>query len=90
MANSAQARKRTRQNDRRRLRNASTHSAMRTRIKNFIKSLEEGDVKKAQANYEVATSAIDRVAKRGLEHPNKAARVKSRLNIRLRKLATAD
>ena len=89
MANSAQARKRTRQNDRRRLRNASTHSAMRTRIKNFIKSLEEGDVKKAETAYQTATSEIDRIAKRGLEHPNKAARMKSRLNNRLRKLATA-
>ena len=62
---------------------------MRTYIKKFIKSLDEGDVKKAQSAYGTAASVIDRAAKRGLEHPNKAARMKSRLNALLRKLATA-
>lgn len=61
---------------------------MRTHIKKFIKSLDEGDVKKAESAYSIATSVIDRAAKRGLEHPTKAARMKSRLNARLRKVAT--
>ena len=83
MANSAQARKRARQNTKRREANHSMRSMMRTYIKRVYKAIESNDKEAAQAAYVTAVSAIDRNAKRGLHHKNKAARLKSRLNKRI-------
>jgi len=87
MANTAQARKRARQNDNRRLRNNTQRSSMRSAVKGFVKSLESGDTDKARAAYQAASSAIDRAAGKGLHHRNRAARLKQRLNNRLRGLS---
>jgi len=87
MANTAQARKRARQNDNRRVRNSAQRSSMRSAVKGFVKSLENGDADKARAAYQEASSAIDRAAGKGLHHRNRAARLKQRLNNRLRGLS---
>ena len=87
MANSAQARKRARQNDKNRLHNAGRRSMMRTHIKAVLKAVEAGDKALAQSSYQNAVSVIDKSAKVGLLHKNKAARFKSRLNNRVRALA---
>ncbi len=87
MANSAQARKRARQNDQQRIHNHAQRASMRTAIKAFVKALADGDKSAADAAYREAVSKIDRVARRGLEHKNKASRLKSRLNARLKALA---
>ena len=86
MANSAQARKRARQNTTRRERNSAQRSTMRTAVKNFLKSLENKDADSARTAYQNATSAIDRAVSKGLHHRNRAARLKQRLNNRLRSL----
>ena len=87
MANSAQARKRARQNDQRRLHNASMRSMMRTQVKKVINALDAGDKTAAGDAYKAAVPAIDKAADKGLIHKHKAARYKSRLNARLRALA---
>lgn len=87
MANSAQARKRARQNDKNRLQNASRRSMMRTRIKSVLKAVEAGDKTLAETSYRDAVSLIDKNAKVGLLHKNQAARFKSRLNNRIRAMA---
>jgi len=87
LANSAQARKRARQNDKNRLHNASRRSMMRTHIKAVLKAVEAGDKTLAQSSYQSAVSVIDKSAKVGLLHKNQAARFKSRLNNRVRALA---
>lgn len=84
MANSPQARKRARQNRVHRARNVAQRSAMRTQVKNFIKSAESGDRKEAELAYRKAASLLDRAARKGLQSRNKAARLKSRLNARLK------
>ncbi len=89
MANSPQARKRARQNLIHRERNMSQRSAMRTQIKKFLKLVEAGDKDKAAEVYRTATSLLDRAARRNLESRNKASRLKSRLNARLRALSAA-
>lgn len=89
MANSAQARKRARQNAKNRLRNASQRSNLRTSIKNFLKSLKDTDVNAAQTAYRQAISSIDSAVLKGLHHKNRAARLKRRLNNRLRQIETA-
>ena len=86
MANSAQARKRARQAEVNRKRNASQRSMLRTYIKNVVKAIEAGDAAAAQAAYTKAVPVIDKSAGKGLIHKNKAARHKSRLSQHLRAL----
>ncbi len=86
MANSAQARKRARQAEKRRQHNASRRSRLRTYIKNVLKAVEAGDKEAADAAYRAAVPIIDNAAGHGLIHRNKAARHKSRLNARLKQL----
>ncbi len=88
MANSPQARKRARQNVKRRSRNMSERAAVRTYIKKFYKVLESKDTEAAREAFEAACSKIDRSAQKGLQHKNKAARLKSRMNAHLKELAT--
>jgi len=80
LANSAQAKKRARQAEKHRQHNSSARSMMRTYIKNTISAIESGDKSAAEAAYKTATPIIDRLARKGLIHMNKAARYKSRLN----------
>ncbi|MDX1594252.1 MAG: 30S ribosomal protein S20 [Gammaproteobacteria bacterium] len=86
MANSAQARKRARQADKHRLRNASQRSTLRTYMKRTMNAIASGDAEAATEAYRVAAPIIDRMAGKGLIHKNKAARHKSRMNARIRAL----
>lgn len=90
MANTIQARKRVRQNTVHREHNVSQRSGMRTSIKNFVRALQEKDVAASQSAYRSAVSQIDKAARKGLQHKNKAARLKSHMNNRLKELATAS
>lgn len=87
MANSPQARKRARQNNKARLHNASLRSMVRTYLKKVIAAIEAGDVEAAKAAYQAAVPVLDRVADKGVVHKNKAARHKSRLNAQIKALA---
>ncbi len=86
MANSAQARKRARQAEDRRQRNAGRRSEMRTEIKKVIKAIEAGDKAAAADALRSAAPLLDSLATKGLIHKNKAARHKSRLNAKIRAL----
>jgi len=86
LANSLSARKRARQAEKHRLRNASQRSHMRTTIKKVLAAIETGDKSAAEAAYKVAGPAIDRSVSKGLMHRNKAARHKSRLNTHVRNM----
>jgi len=84
LANTAQSRKRARQAENHRQRNASYRSMFRTFIKKVIAAVEAGDKEQAQSAYSSAVAVIDKTANKGLIHKNKAARQKSRLNARIR------
>jgi small subunit ribosomal protein S20 len=86
LANSVQARKRARQAEMRRQRNAGRRSEMRTGIKKVISAIEAGDRAAAESAFKVAVPLLDNLAGKGLIHRNKAARHKSRLNARIRAL----
>ena len=86
MANSAQARKRARQAEKRRQHNASRRSMLRTNLKKVVYAIEAGDKEAATEAYNAAVPVIDNAANRGLIHKNKAARHKSRLNAQIRAL----
>ncbi|MCH9692420.1 MAG: 30S ribosomal protein S20 [Gammaproteobacteria bacterium] len=87
MANSPQAKKRARQNEKRRTHNASLRSMVRTYIKKVVAAIDAGDAEKAKTAYAAAVPVIDRMADKGIIHKNKAARHKSRLNAQVKKLA---
>ncbi|WP_295879255.1 30S ribosomal protein S20 [uncultured Thiohalocapsa sp.] len=87
MANSAQARKRARQAEKHRQRNAAQRSTLRTAVKKVLKAIRAGDKTAAAEAYKAAVPVIDRAAGKGLIHANKAARHKSRLNKHVKALA---
>jgi len=87
VANSAQAKKRARQAEKRRTHNASLRSLVRTNIKKVNAAITSGNAEEAQAAYASAMPVIDRLADKGIIHKNKAARHKSRLNAQVRALS---
>ena len=87
MANTAQAKKRARQAEKSRIRNAGQRSNLRTFIKKVIAAVESGNKESAQVAYKTVVSVIDTAVTKGLIHKNKAARNKSRLNIKVRSMA---
>ncbi len=84
MANSAQARKRARQSEVRRQRNMAQRSTLRTFIKKVVKAIRAADKEAAVLAFKEAVPRIDRAARKGLIHANKAARHKSRLNAHIK------
>jgi len=84
VANSVSARKRARQAERHRQRNAALRSHVRTKIKKVLRAIESGDRDAAVAAYAAAVPAIDCSVSKGIMHANKAARHKSRLNQHLK------
>jgi len=86
LANSLSARKRARQAEKHRRRNASHRSHVRTAIKNVLRAIDKGDKSAAETAYKAAVPAIDRSVSQGLMSKNKAARHKSRLNAHVRAL----
>ena len=86
MANSAQAKKRARQNEKSRQHNASLRSMVRTYLKKVDAAIASGDQTAAQKAYDIAIPVIDRMADNGIIHKNKAARHKSRLNTKVKAL----
>ncbi len=78
MANTAQARKRARQAETTRQRNASQKSALRTAVKKVKKAIASGDKAAAAEVYRQSQAVIDRVADKRIVHKNLASRTKSR------------
>jgi len=87
MANTAQARKRARQNTAQRLRNAGLRSEYRTAVKKVRKAVLAGDKAAAQALMAESMGTIDRIADKRIVHKNKAARHKSRLSAAIKAMA---
>jgi len=87
LANTAQARKRVRQSEKARTRNAAQKSNFRTSIKKVLKSLSDKNKDQSNANFKEAMSVMDKLVTKGLIHKNKAARQKSRLNKKIQGLS---
>lgn len=83
MAHSLSAKKRVRQNVKRRAINRARKSMVKTQIKHFDAALTAGDVEKAQAEYLLLARRLDKIASTSTMHKNTAARIKSRLSRRL-------
>ena len=87
LANTAQARKRVRQSEKARTRNAAQKSNFRTSIKKVLKSLSDKNKDQSNENFKEAMSIMDKLVIKGLIHKNKAARYKSRLNKQILELS---
>lgn len=87
VANTVQAKKRARQSETSRRRNASDRSLVRTCIKRVVKAIEDRNQAEAEKAYQSAVPVIDRMATKGIIHRNKAARHKSRLLVAIKKLS---
>jgi len=90
LANTKQAKKRVRQSEKHRAQNASMRSMLRTYIKKVVAAIATGNEKTAVDSMKEATPVIDRMATKGIIHKNNAARQKSRLTQRIKKLAATS
>ena len=79
MPNTSSARKQVRVSQRRRLRNKSMQSLCKTNIAKAERLISSGELELAEEAVVAAISSLDRVAEKGIIHPNNAARHKSRL-----------
>ena len=83
MPHSVSAKKRLRQNVRNRERNRAAKSEIKTVVRELLGALNEGDAKVAQDHLRTVASKVDRAAAGRIIHPNRAARIKSRLSARI-------
>lgn len=79
MANLQSAKKRIRQNVKRRARNRRYRSAARTYVKRCRQLIAQGKLEEAEEAVKQAASTLDKAARKGIIHPNNAARRKSRI-----------
>lgn len=79
MANLQSAKKRMRQNEKRRERNKFFRSAARTQVKRCRRLISQGKLDEAEQAVRDVASALDKAARKGVIHPNNAARRKSRI-----------
>ena len=87
MANTAQARKRARQSIALRNTNFALRTEFRTAIKKVLKAIQAGNKDEAKVEFVSAQSTIDRIARKGIFHKNKAARHKSKLSAKIKAMA---
>ena len=84
MANHKDALKRVRQSEKRRLHNRYYAKNMRNEVRKFRALTDKSE---AEAQLSKIYSIIDRVARRGIIHKNKAANLKSKMTKHIAKLA---
>ena len=89
MAHSLSAKKRVRQNGKRRTINRARKSQVKTQIKHFEAAVAKGDVEGATEQLRVLTKKLDQTAATSTMHKKTAARKKSRLAKKLNALKKA-
>ncbi|PIE16222.1 MAG: 30S ribosomal protein S20 [Rhodobacterales bacterium] len=87
MANSPQAKKRARQNERRFQINKARRSRVRTFLRKVEEAIESGDKEAAAAALRAAQPELMRGVSRGIFHKNTVARKMSRLSARVKALS---
>lgn len=80
MPNTPTAKKRLRQNDKRRAANRSRRSALRTQIRKVRAAAMAGDFETVVKELRLANRRLDQAAAANLIHRNTASRLKSRLS----------
>jgi small subunit ribosomal protein S20 len=80
--------KRNRQNEKRRLRNKSVKSSLKTAIRKFNQTAAAGDAESATALMRDAARKLDKAVSKGVIHKNQAANRKSAIAKRLESLGS--
>lgn len=80
MAHSLSARKRIRQDAKKNVYNRSQKSRLKTQIKSFQKTVDNGQPEQIQAAIRASHKLIDQIAAKGVIHRNTAARRKARVS----------
>jgi small subunit ribosomal protein S20 len=86
VANIKSQQKRILTNERRRLRNQSVKSSLRTAVRGLREAIDAGEKDKAAELLEVTNRKLDKAASKGVIHKNQAANKKSALALALNKL----
>ncbi len=79
MANHKSALKRHRQSEKRRMRNASVKTNLKSAVKKVTESMAAADAEAAKKSLEKAVSLLDSAVTKGVLHRNNASRKVSRL-----------
>ena len=79
MAHSLSAKKRVRQNEKRRTINRARKSQVKTQVKHFEAALSSGDVEAAKEQYRLVVKKLDKTAATSTMHKKTVDRKKSRL-----------
>jgi small subunit ribosomal protein S20 len=80
MPNTPSAKKRMRQDAVRRVRNRATKSVLRTQIRKVREAIAAKEHDKCQDEFKTLVQKLDKAASHNVIHPNRAARIKSRLS----------
>jgi small subunit ribosomal protein S20 len=86
VANIKSQQKRILTNERRRQRNQSVRSALRTAVRGFREAVDAGEKDKAADLLAVTTRQLDKAASKGVIHKNQAANKKSALTVAFNKI----
>ena len=87
MAHSLSAKKRVRQNAKRRVINRARKSVLKTEIKHLDTAIDAGDTDQAKNQLKDLTRKLDKFSTTSTMHKNTAARIKSRMSRRVNALA---
>lgn len=83
------AKKRIRQNEKRRIRNRHLRSTLRSSLKKFEQAVEQENVEEAESSLRKTISIVDTAASKGVIHKNKAARHVSKITRKVHSLLAA-
>jgi small subunit ribosomal protein S20 len=86
MPTTKSASKRLRQSEVRRIHNRSIKRSLSTYIRRVLDAVAAGDVAKSDAAFKFVVKKLDQAASKRVLHANTAARTKSRLSARIKKL----
>ena len=86
MPNIEGAKKRMRQSIVLREKNRSVKRSLKTQCKKVLEAVTAGNVEQAEKEFRQSAKVLDRAAARKVIHTNAAARTKSRLSARVKKL----
>ena len=84
MPNTNSAKKRLRQNKKRRLHNKAIKSSLKTQLRKVHEAVAGDDADARDGAFQAAVSSLDRAAAKKIIHRNAAARLKSRLSAKVK------
>ncbi len=89
MAHHKSAKKRIRQNERKRIRNRHIRTTLRSTLKRFEQTLEAQNTEELKGLLDKTISIVDKAASKGVIHKNKAARHVSQIRRKVNSFLTA-